>query len=147
MATIGIDSRVSDIYVAPDDLVARARTGRGNLIGASHVVVIHIAMNAAVAVEIVVVHLLANDVPVDLNVSVVVVDVDVGDVNVRTAASDPAPALPAMIVNAVAGPVVITIQPRPDGQSSPKGDDASRIQDPEKRATPDVNDIRVVRRH
>jgi hypothetical protein len=39
VATIGIDSRVSDIYVAPDDLVACAGTGRGNLIGASHVVV------------------------------------------------------------------------------------------------------------
>jgi hypothetical protein len=77
--TIGIDSRVSDIYVPPDDIVACARTGRLLRFAASQVVVIHIAMNAAVAVEIVVVHAPLNDVPVDLNVPVIVVDVDVGD--------------------------------------------------------------------
>ena len=109
MATIGINSRVSDIHIASDDLVARARIGRGTFVVATRVVVIHVAMNAAVAVEIVVVHAPLNDVSVDLDVPVIVVDVNVGDANIRAAASDPAATLPTMIVNTVAGPVPVTV--------------------------------------
>lgn len=109
VATIGIDSRVSDIYVAPDDLVARAGIGRDTLVVATRVVVIDIAMNAAVAGEIVVVHAALNDVTVDLDVGVIVVDVDVGDANDWPATCDPAATLPAMIVNPVAWPVPITV--------------------------------------
>ena len=127
VATIGIDFWVGDIHVAPDDLVARVRTGRLLRFAASHVVVIYIAMNAAVAVQIVIIHAPLSDIPVDLDVSVIVVDVDVGDVNIRAAASDPATTLPAVIVNTMAGPVPVTVEPSPDGESNTKGYDIAQI--------------------
>lgn len=84
-------------------------------------------MNAAVAVQIVIIHAPLSDIPVDLDVSVIVVDVDVGDVNIRAAASDPATTLPAVIVNTMAGPVPVTVEPSPDGESNTKGYDIAQI--------------------
>lgn len=123
---IGAKSRVSDVQVAPDDLVACVGIADVGPLVAYQVVVIDVAMNAVVAIEVGVVDVLANYIPVDLDIGVTDVDVDVGDSNDRTAAGDPAAAAPAMIVNPARVPIAVVVQPGPDEEWRAKKDDARR---------------------
>jgi hypothetical protein len=142
---VGIKSRVSDVQVAPDDLIACVGFADVGPLVADQVVVIHIAMNAAVAIEINIIYVAANDVSVDLDDGMAAVDVNVGNANDRTAAGDPAAAAPAMIVNAMPMPVAVVIQPCPDGEWRTEKEDGGRVQ-AEIGGGAKINDIRVVGR-
>ncbi len=134
---IGINSRVIGVYISLDDLVnsdwitlipaTDLITGVGPGVR-SHVVISHVAMNATVAVQVGVVHIVVDDCAVDINIGVSVVNVGVVNLDVWTRAADPAslPAtLPAMVVNAMATPVKVIVQPRPARKLSPRRSNVS----------------------
>ena len=143
---VGVKSRVGDIHVAPDDLVAFVGfTDIGPLV-ADQVVVIHLAMNGRVAIEINVIYVTVNDVSIDLDIGISAIDVDVGDTNDWTAASDPATAPPAMIVNAMPMPVAVVIQPYSDREWRTEKENGGRVQ-AVIGSRAEINDIWVVRRN
>src|SRR5437867_32355 len=113
--TVGVKSRISHVQIASDDLVARVGIAGVVSLVPRQVVVIHVAMNAVVAVEVDVVDVPANDISVDLDVGIAIIHVDVGDPDDRAATGDPAAAPPPMIVNTTRVPVAVVVQPRPDG--------------------------------
>jgi hypothetical protein len=114
---IALTHRSSDIpaigWVAPVDPSGR-----------SHVVVVHLAMNAVVAIQVVIVHVVVDNLPVYADVRIIGVDVDAVDADIGSRAADPASlsARPAMVVNTMATPVKIIVQPCPDGKARAKGD-------------------------
>jgi hypothetical protein len=91
-----------------------------------HVVIIHLLVNAAVPVEIVVIHRAFHHGPVDVNPVVVVIDVDIVDMDIRPASGDPTSTLPAVIIDSMPAPIEVVVQPRPDGQTGAKADQGCR---------------------
>src|SRR5947208_2875792 len=143
--TVGVKSRISHVQIASDDLVARVGIAGVVSLVPRQVVVIHVAMNAVVAVEVDVVDVPANDISVDLDVGIAIIHVDVGDPDDRAATGDPAAAPPPMIVNTTRVPVAVVVQPRPDRERRTEKDDAGWRQ-AVIGGRAEINHIRVVRR-
>ena len=142
---MGVKSRISHVQIASDDLVARVGIAGVVSLVPRQVVVIHVAMNAVVAVEVDVVDVPANDISVDLDVGIAIIHVDVGDPDDRAATGDPAAAPPPMIVNTTRVPVAVVVQPRPDRERRTEKDDAGWRQ-AVIGGRAEINHIRVVRR-
>jgi hypothetical protein len=124
---VDVQSRVSHVQVAPDDLVACVGFPQVRALVSDQVIVIHIAMNASVAVEINVIHAAMNNIAVDLDHRMLGVNVDIADVNMWTAACDPALAVPAVVINAMPVPVTVVVQPNPDREGRTKVNHTWRI--------------------
>ena len=131
-----IKTRIAGIDVAIDDLVVHGRTGRplvdADVVSAieAHVVVpdvvvVHVAVNGLITVDVIDVHIAMDDVTVDDDVVIAIVHIDVGDVNARAGALDPSGTLPAMIVNPAMMPIAVAIEPGADEKTHAKGDGQS----------------------
>jgi hypothetical protein len=131
-----IKTRISGIDVAIDDLVvhwwaagplvdADVVSAIEALIVVLDILVVHVAVDGPVAIDVIDVHIAVDDVPVDDDVVVTIVHVDIGDVDARTGPADPSPAFPTMIVNTVMMPVAIAIEPGANNKTSAKGDGES----------------------
>jgi hypothetical protein len=118
---------ITDVHVAPDDLVACVGFVAVAPVVTDQVIVIHIAMNAAEAIEINIIYPAVNDFSIDLDDRMAAVDVNVGNANDRSATGDPAAAMPAMIVDAMPVPITIVVQPDPNGKGRTKKNHARRI--------------------
>src|ERR1700693_1557461 len=103
-------------------------------------------MDTAVMVQVVVIHIPAHNIPIDLDGPVIIVNVDIRYANVRSAMSDPAVSLPAMIVYAVIMPVAIIDQPDPDRKPHSKRNNVGRVDIPEIGSGMGIYDIRVIGR-
>lgn len=76
-----------------------------------NVFVVHLAVDVTEAIDVVYVDVALEDVAVDDDIFVAIVDVNVGDVDMRAAALDPPRAVPAVIVDAMVMPIAVTIEP------------------------------------
>ena len=134
--TMIIKTRITGINIPIDDLVVHWRAA-GPLVDADivsaiealivvlDILVVHVAVDGPIAVDIIHIHVAMDDVPVDDVVVIAIVHVDIGYVNARTGPADPSPAFPAMIVNAVVMPVAIAIEPGANNETNAKGDGQS----------------------
>jgi len=128
-----IKTRISGIDVPIDDLVVHWRAARPHvdadivsaieaLIVVLDILVVHVAVDGPIAVDITHIDVAMDDVPVDDDVVIAIVHVDIGDVDARTGPADPSPTFPTMIVNAVVMPVAIAVEPSANNETNSKGD-------------------------
>ena len=128
MTAVTLVTRICSVNVAIDGSVVYRWTGR--LLGRAHIVsaidslvvlldvsVIYIAMDIPVALDVADIDVAIHHVAIDGHAFVAVVDVNVRDVNARTAALDPAPATPSMVENSMLVPVAVAIEPGADQES------------------------------
>lgn len=131
--TVIIETRISGIDVPIDDLVVHWRAA-GPLVEADvvsaiealivvlNIPIVHVAVDGFVAINVIDIHIAADDVPVNDDIVVTIVYVDIRNVDARTRAVDPSSAPPAVIVNAVVVPIAITIEPGTNNETDAKGD-------------------------
>ncbi len=127
-SAINVDSPIRDVHIASDNPVPNVRTLGLAPFVASQIVIVDVAMNTGVAVEAIVVHVPVHNVLVDSDIGVIIININIGDVNVRAASGHPTTSPPAMIINSVMTPIEVPIQPRPDRKSyAERNDRAAEI--------------------
>ena len=145
-ATKVVDARIGGIDIAVQDLVIYGRSvialqavvqtlvGGLKIIPPNHVVVRHVFVDIVVVIDVGHVHGAIDDGAIYVDVRVAVVDINVGDMDVGTAALHPAtvpatPGPPTSVEDAAPAaaktPVEIKIEPRTDGKACAEGNSGS----------------------
>jgi hypothetical protein len=116
-----------------------------NRVIVNHVVVRHVFVDGVVGVDVGDVHGPVDDRLVDRYVVICIVYIrGIIDLNVLDTALPPAsvsPAMPAVVVNTIPGPIAVAAQPSPDHESGTKAHHHCLT------VGPDINDLRIVRRY
>lgn len=147
-----IKTRIASINIPIDNLVVHWRAA-GPLVDTDivsaiealivvlDILVVHVAVDGPIAVDVVHIHVAMDYVSVNEDVVIAIVHVDVGDVDARTGPADPSPAFPTMIVNAMVMPVAIAIEPGANDETSAESDGQSPC------GPTVIADIGIVNRH